>query len=276
MDAGGIRAVTDEEVAHYRDHGWVKMDQLISPELVELMLDRAKGYMGPNADLDFVSSDLDAPNPYWRDYHNVVEKDSCFRSVGLNPQMGVNAQRLMGRNVDVLLSSNLLAVKIGTKQSSSLSPSSQPTLFHQYGAGLPYDRGGWVAFWVALDHIIPEMGTVRFVDRSHHLGALGNMRDQSGNVKDELFNVYPQLGDMKLTEPLEFQPGDVSAHTMYTVHGAAANDTDTPRWALIISYIPSDTVFTGARPCSQGTRKKIEKAGLVVGEPFGGPMYPRV
>jgi hypothetical protein len=36
-----IRAVTDEEVAHLWEHGWVKLDQLISAERAARLLGRA-------------------------------------------------------------------------------------------------------------------------------------------------------------------------------------------------------------------------------------------
>ena len=38
----GAREATDDEVAHFHAHGWVKMERLISPELASVMLERAK------------------------------------------------------------------------------------------------------------------------------------------------------------------------------------------------------------------------------------------
>lgn len=275
MASQSIRAITDAEVTHYREHGWVKLPKLISTDLAAQLLERAKSIMGPDGTRNVTRDDTDAPTNPWQDHHNVVEEDPCFASVGLSEEMGANAQRLMRRDIGVLLFTNLLAVKIGTKQGPS-APVSGPTDWHQDGPGsLPMDRGGRVSFWIALDHVTPDMGLVQWIDRSHCLGSLGNMV-QDGELKAGLLDVYPELGEMPLTEPVPFEPGDASAHGMYTVHNAPANTTNRPRWTFIVNYIPSDTIYTGAPTGSQSTKKKVAKAGLAAGEPFGGPLYPRV
>ncbi|HET6954153.1 MAG TPA: phytanoyl-CoA dioxygenase family protein [Acidimicrobiales bacterium] len=274
MDSTGIRAITGDEVAHFRDHGWVRLDQLISPDLAAELLGRAKTIMGPDATEHVARPGIDSPTNPWQDRHNIVEDDRCFASVGLSAEMGANAQRLMRRTVGVLLYNNALAVKIGSQQGSS-APASDPTGFHQDGGGYPMDRCGVISFWIALDHLTAEMGTPRYVDRSHHLGPLGNM-NRGGELQGSLFDVYPELREMTVTAPMELRPGDAAAHAMYTLHDAPANEGDRPRWAFLVRYLASDTIYTAAKTNSQATLRKITQAGLVAGEPFGGPQYPRV
>jgi len=274
MGSADIRAVSDAEVADFRDHGFVKLKQLISKDLAAQLLERAKTIMGSDASEHVARDGIDSPTNPWQDRHNIVEEDPCFASVGLSAEMGANAQRLMRRKVGVLLYNNALAVKIGSKQDSS-APVSPPTPFHQDGAGYPMDRCGVISFWIALDHLTPEMGLPRYVDRSHHLGPMGNM-NRGGYVEGDLFDVYPELREMPLTQPVEFQPGDAAAHAMYTLHDAPPNEGDRPRWAFLVRYLPSDTVYTAAVTGSQATLRKITRAGLVAGEPFGGPEYPLV
>ena len=274
MDAAGIRAITEEEVAHFRDHGWVRLDQLISTDVAAQMLERAKALMGSDASDHIARDGIDSPTNPWQDRHNIVEEDPHFASVGLSEAMGVNAQQLMRRGIGVLMYNNALAVKIGAQQRGA-AQLSDPTPFHQDGAGYPMDRCGVISFWIALDHLTPEMGLPRYVDRSHQLGALGNM-NRGGHVVGDLFDVYPELGEMSLTEPEEFQPGDAVAHAMYTLHHAPSNEGDRPRWAFLVRYVPNDTVYTGAVTGSQATLRKITRAGLEPGELFGGPEYPLV
>lgn len=267
----GIRAVTDDEVAHYRDHGWVILRGLVSEDLAAGLLERAKATFGADATEGLPSTEpLKTP---WRDFHDIVENDDRFAAVALSPQMGENVQRLMRRDVGVVLQTNTLAVKIGTQQRSV--PPSPATDFHQDGPSLPFDRAGRVTVWIALDHLTGHMGTMRYVDRSHHLGPLGNMI-QGGEISGDLFELYPELNDMSVTDPPELRPGDVMAHTMYTLHDASANTTDRPRWVFIVNYIPADTVYNGAQVGSLPSRAKIEKAGIAPGDTFGGPLYPRV
>ena len=97
MNADMIRTVTDTEVLHLRDHGWVKLDHLISAEFAALLLDRAKACIGSEGLEHALRSGVDLATPFWTDYHDIVEQDECFASLALNPVMGTNAQRLIGR-----------------------------------------------------------------------------------------------------------------------------------------------------------------------------------
>jgi hypothetical protein len=263
-----IRAVTDPEVAHLRDHGWAKLDQLISPELAARLLERAKAFMGPDGLRHVPRPGVDRPQAPWQDRHNVVEEDECFASVGLSPQMGANAQRLLRRKVGMLMGANMLAVKIGTKQDSSL-PGAQPTPWHQDAPDQPIDRNGYIGLWIALDHVTPDMGGVRFVDRSHQLGLLGR-------TGTDLYGVYPELEEMTATEPMEMKPGDATAHSMYTVHSAGLNRSACPRWALLVSYIPEDALYTGGLPWSLATLAERARAELTPGDHFDSRVCPKV
>jgi hypothetical protein len=260
-----IRAVTDEEVAHLREHGWVKLHQLLSPELASRLLERAKVHMGPGGDQHAARHGTDTGNVFWNDRHSVAEDDAAFAAVCLGSRMGANAQRLMRRDVGVLQTANMLAVKIGTQQGSPCI-STKPTVFHQDALDLPIDRNGYVSFWIALDHISRDMGGMRFVDRSNTLGMMGLV---------DLYETYPDLSDMTLTDPVELAPGDATAHTMYTIHGTDANETASPRWALIVAYIPDDAMYTGGFAWSRATLAKRAAVQLEVGDRFGG-MLPKV
>lgn len=263
--ASGIRAVRDEEVAQLREHGWVKLRRLISPELAGRLLERAKLHMGPGGDRHEARRGTDTGNVYWNDRHNVAQDDESFAALCLGPQMGANAQRLMRRDVGVLQTANMLAVKIGTKQDSACF-SIQPTVYHQDALDLPVDRNGYVSFWIALDRVTRDMGGLRFVDRSHTLGPLGFT---------DPFETYPELKGLTPTEPVELAPGDATVHTMYTIHGTDANETASPRWALIVAYIPEDALYTGGFGWSRATLAKRAAAQLKPGDRFGG-ICPRV
>jgi hypothetical protein len=261
----GIRAVTDDEAAQLWEHGWVRLPRLISPDLAGRLLARAQAHMGPGGDQHAARSGTDTGNVFWNDRHNIAEDDDAFAAVCLGPEMGANAQRLMRRNVAVLHTANMLAVKIGTKQSSPCA-STQPTIFHQDALDLPIDRNGYVSFWIALDHVARDMGGMRFVDRSHTLGMMGLV---------DLFETYPALSDMTATDPVELAPGDATAHTMYTIHGTHANETASPRWALIAAYIPEDAMYTGGYAWSRATLAKRAAVQLQAGDRFGA-MLPKV
>ena len=168
-------------------------------------------------------------------------------------------------SLGVLQTANMLAVKIGTNQGSSCG-SREPTPFHQDALDLPIDRNGYVSFWIALDHVRRDMGGMRFVDRSHTLGMMGLV---------DLYETYPELKELTLTDPVELAPGDATVHTMYTVHGTGGNETASPRWGLIVAYIPEDAMYTGGFGWSRATLAKRAAEQMEVGARFG-RMLPKV
>jgi hypothetical protein len=267
--------VTPDEVSHLRDHGWVKLDQLISPQLAGRLLETAQTFAGPSGDDHVIRPDIDVDTTWWSDYHNVVEEDEGFASLALSPTMGANVQRLIRRHVGILMWSNFLAIKIGTEQGSAPS---QPAYWHQDGPDLPLDRPGWIRFWIALDRVSATMGSIRFVDGSHRLGLLGRTYMQRAGYTPEtgLYDEYPEVAHLPVIEPLEFEPGDATAHGMFTLYGDCANDTDHPRWMLVLSYFADDTFYTGNQLCAGETVAKIEQAALPPGGQFGGPLFPPV
>jgi hypothetical protein len=268
MGPGDIREVSGDEVTHFREHGWVKLDQLISPDSAAQSLARAKSYMGADGYDHVGRPGIDATDAPWTDRHNVVEDDECFASIGLSPRMGVNAQRLMRRNVGVLMAGDMLAVKPGVKPGQP-SPPTVPTPFHQDAPNEPIDRNGFVSFWIALDHVTSDMGSMRFIDYSHRLGLLGC-------TGTDLLGLYPEVDALTVTEPLEFAPGDATAHSLYTIHGSQANKNTKTRWAVIVRYFAEDVLFTGGIPWSKSMLAKRAEAVLSPGDRFTESLCPKV
>jgi ectoine hydroxylase-related dioxygenase (phytanoyl-CoA dioxygenase family) len=91
----------------------------------------------------------------------------------------------------------------------------------------------------------------------------------------DLHETYPELERMTLTAPVELAPGDATVHTMYTIHGTDANETASPRWALIVAYIPDDALYTGGFPWSRATLARRAALHLEAGERFG-KLLPKV
>jgi ectoine hydroxylase-related dioxygenase (phytanoyl-CoA dioxygenase family) len=162
-----------------------------------------------------------------------------FSSLVYSPEIGLAAQRLIGREVPINYHADLLAVKMPEGHAAS-----GPTGFHQDWVNFPFDRTGFLTFWIALDEIPPERGSMRFLSRSQEAGPLGKMGLLSGQQVTEY---YPDLSSRyQMSPPLHMRAGDATIHNGLVVHGAPPNTTDQPRWAYIASYHPADTCYTGA------------------------------
>ena len=110
LDLDVARAATREELAHYWENGWVKMEGLISPDLAAEMLQLAK--------VEIIEKQVDNTRsherPVWRDAYNLGRDDGIepFATFVRSPTMGRNAQRFMRRDVSVGLHNDMIAVKM--------------------------------------------------------------------------------------------------------------------------------------------------------------------
>jgi hypothetical protein len=240
-----MREVSDEEVAFYQANGWVKLDSLIPAQVADEMrevvkrtvLDADAGQVeGHIADGGQVHDRADR-----RDWHFPARDDGLepFRSLAYSREIGANAQRFVGREVPINYHADLLAVKMPEGHVAS-----GPTGFHQDWVNFPFDRSGFLTFWIALDEIPPERGSMRFLSHSQEAGPLGKMGLLSGAQVTEY---YPDLVKRyEMSPPLHLHAGDATVHNGLVVHGAPPNSTDQARWAYIVSYHPADTCYTGA------------------------------
>ena len=139
-------------------------------------------------------------------------------------------------------------------------------MWHQDLPHFPHDRVGHVAFWLALDEVVPEQGSLRFLSGAHAEGPLGRDLGLEG---PDVVERYPWLLERYAVSPARrLAPGDATVHGALTIHTAPPNRTVRPRWAYIYSYLPDDVRYTGAPygPC--------DELDMQVGEPFDGPRFP--
>jgi hypothetical protein len=269
--ADEVRAVTESEVEFFRENGWVHLPSLISADLAHEMFDRAKELLGfPDdwRDADWASGPMrDAGS--WHDYGYVARdhKLEPFRSLVFSSPMGSNSRRLMSRNVPVRYWSDSITCKIP----ATVDGGSQPTTWHQDFPHYSQDRVGGLMFWIAMDDVPAERGSLRFLSGSQRGGPLGRVFKPLARNNVDLVEYYEGLdGRYAMSPPLDLAPGDATCHGGLTVHSAPRNMTGQPRWAFMSAYFPADTRYTGA--AYTGT----DGLGLTPNQPFEHDNFPLV
>jgi hypothetical protein len=261
--ATGIREVTDEEVRFYLTHGWVKLDGLVSPILIEELLARTKRKMGENAEHDkdnrggIVKGSVAA---IWRFYEGLSEEDEF--AYGLTHSQGIArvASRLL-RDRAVRFYSDEVACKMPAAQGGGKTPWHQDFPYH------PFDRAGVMNFWFALVDCPPEKGTMRFLNGSHGSGPWGRYIHRTDGV--DLVDDNPWVREMfDISPPLHLKPGDATVHDRNLIHCAPENTTATPRWVYLVGYFPADALYTGAN------NRRMDGLGLEVNKPLDHPKFP--
>ena len=259
--ASGFRAVTTHEIAHLQQHGWVKLEKFIPLDRIAEVLAIAKCRMGENGDKN-------AP-PEAFSYFNPLTMNGLDHSV-LGPvirQCGRNAKALMARKADIGVRyfSDYYNVKLPSQQKTGRGGNGL-TGWHQDFAAAGSDRSGALIFWIALDDLPPEKGTMAFLNGSHRYGALGHF---STYGKGNVLNSYPELLDDCPSSGLQsYGPGDVTVHSNMCVHSAGLNVTDGPRWTYTVMTSPADACWNG------GPVDAFDTAGLVQYQEFDDTRCP--
>jgi len=235
--ADNFRAVTPEEIAHYREFGWAKLENFVQPAMVRRLLEVGVEKLGEDGDSN-------PPLPILQDLFNHAYADA-LNDPTLRPllnNLGKNAKALMQRrpHVEVRYFTENFAVKLPAGKESKHAGNGR-TEFHHDFPNWQLDRSGGMAFWIALKDMGPDMGTMSFVNGSHRLGVLGNYRN------GDLLELYPEILERcTLSDPMTYEAGDATVHSSLTVHGAGFNLTDRPRWAYTVLLNPADARWNGA------------------------------
>jgi hypothetical protein len=260
--SAGVRAVSDEEVEHYRKNGWAKLERLYEPWAVEGLLARAKARMGA----DPLTVSLDRPTErvpnefnWYARWDGCSHHDDWIRKLSHSRALAAVASRLMGDRVRFYF--DHVFVKL------PLSSHGGETPWHQDLPHHPLDRQGALTIWVALIDCAPEMGTLSFLSGSHRAGLLGRYLNRVDGVC--LTDEHPWvLDEYEISSPLHLHPGDATVHNLAIVHYAQENTTTLRRWVYTTQWLPVSTRYTGA------PHYRTDGLGLEVGKPFEHLRFP--
>lgn len=238
-----FRPVTPEEIAHYNEFGWVRLAKFLPPQAVGALLAFAKSKMGDDGSI--------SPTPgKFAFFNSLPVQDLGHPEIGpVIRHYGQSAVAL--RAMSVSPGVRYFKDSFGVKLPSGRSDGHGRSDWHQDFAAQVADRSGGMVFWAALTDMTPENGTMAFLNGSHRQGVMGDYRTYGdGNLLDsypDLIEKCPSSGYLTLSA------GDVTVHSDMTVHAAASNVSDVPRWTYLVQLNPADARWTGAPAVSFDT-----------------------
>ena len=247
-----FRETSPEEIAHYKEFGWVKLEKFIPLPMVEQLLAMARDKMGKDGNRDLPPEAFSYFNPLTLRGLD----DPLLRPI--IDHCGSAACALMARkaNVGIRYFTDFFAVKQPVKTRREGHGGAGGSDWHQDYAASASDRSGGMVFWAALTDMTPEKGTMAFLNGSHRFGVMGHYASHGdGNLLDS----YPELlDDCSSTGNLSYSAGDVTVHSNMTVHSAGTNVTNDPRWTYIVIVNPADACWNG------GPADAFDTAGLTL------------
>ncbi|MGI9334703.1 MAG: phytanoyl-CoA dioxygenase family protein, partial [Gammaproteobacteria bacterium] len=117
--------------------------------------------------------------------------------------------------------------------------------FHQDGHYWPIRPLATCTAWVALDHSTKENGCLRLVPGSHR----GQRLVEHQHDRRDGLTLNRRVSDAQLTEAearavdIELEPGQMSLHDIYMVHGSNPNRSGRRRAGIAIRYMPATSHF---------------------------------
>lgn len=117
------------------------------------------------------------------------------------------------------------------------------TPWHQDGQYWPIRPLANCTVWVALEPSTRENGCLRVIPRSHlprvtHPHLVEDRDDLVLNLR-----AREDVFDVREAVDLELQPGQMSLHDVYMVHGAQVNRSTQRRTGVALRYMPGTSVF---------------------------------
>ncbi|SFN28988.1 phytanoyl-CoA dioxygenase family protein [Variovorax sp. OV329] len=117
------------------------------------------------------------------------------------------------------------------------------TPWHQDGHYWPIRPLANCTVWVALEESTTENGCLRVIPRSH----VGQVLHPHLHEHRTDLTLNQRMADGTFDEAqavdLELQPGQMSLHDVYMIHGAAANTSAKRRTGVALRYMPATSVF---------------------------------
>lgn len=265
-----VRSVTDDEAAFFHEHGWVKLDALISEaDAARLRQDAEQLASATSSDDELKQTEKGLGTravqlPQFQPINYPSKRSGVFSSLAFSQQLGQNAERLMSNPVvgprKAFKSFDGMLIKMPADTGA------EATRWHQDEPTAPFDRTGSLTFWIALVPVSREMGSLRFYDGSHRLGSMGRTQH---TATGDMVDLYPGIAKkFELIDGFDLKPGDATVHDSCMVHAAGPNLTDRPRWACVQAFMPADGLYTGAYHVGFGAYD------FTVNEPVVHPDFP--
>jgi ectoine hydroxylase-related dioxygenase (phytanoyl-CoA dioxygenase family) len=228
--------LSQNEIARYAETGQV------SPEwhLEETTLDRLRDHVSK-----YLSSQPDTRKDYFPD---LIAHDPSWLEYAAHPVILDMVSSLIGEDIIVWGSALFCKSARGGKT----------TPWHQDAEYWPIRPLETCTVWIAIDRSSRENGCLRVIPGSHRERVLyAHQANDDGRL---VLNQEIAADAMPEGTPTDvvLEPGMVSLHDAYLVHGAEPNDSGNRRAGLTFRYMPSSSHFDRAL-----ARRQVQEKGVV-------------
>ena len=218
------------EAAHYQREGWVIPEFRLPPARVATMVQALETLLRDNPGVrpeKLVSAHVAGDNG------EGVRGVSDFLDLARDPEIVELVSDVIGDDV----------ILWGCHVFCKLPGEGYETPWHQDGHYWPIRPLATCTVWVALEESTVENGCLRVIPRSH----VGQVLHEHLHEDRTDLTLNQRMADGTFDEAaavdLELQPGQMSLHDVYMIHGANVNRSPQRRAGVAIRFMPATSVF---------------------------------
>jgi hypothetical protein len=218
----------DDEIAHYRREGWVVPRFRLPATRMALMVEALEGLLKANPGVrpeKLVSAHIEGDNG------EGVRGSRAFLDLARDPEIVELVSGVLGEDI----------ILWGCHVFCKPAVEGYETPWHQDGHYWPIRPLANCTAWVALEPSTVENGCLRVIPRSH---AGKQLHEHLHEERTDLtLNQRMADVDESAAVDIELEPGEMSLHDVYMIHGARANTSGKRRTGAALRYMPATSVF---------------------------------
>lgn len=254
-------SLTDAQIAFYRANGYIKLKQVLSPEVLAYYGDEITAQV---IKLNTQEKPMAERSTYERAFlqiMNLWEVSEIAREFVFGKRLARIAAELMGVN----------GVRMYHDQALYKEPSGGFTPWHADQYYWPLSNANTTTVWIPLQATPLEMGPLAF--------SVGSHRFEEGRqlaISDESERkIGTSLKDMNYpNDEGPFDLGEVSFHMGWTFHRAGPNTSESPRRVMTIIYMEDGIKLIEPKNKNHVNDWNRWMPGAQVGEAVDSPLNP--
>lgn len=259
--------LTDEQIADYRQNGFIKLEGVIPTDQLAACRDRVAEAVAAEERKDVLGREVSDEESERQSVYskiftqrvNLWQRHPAVKELCFSPRFANLAARLCGEPVRIWHDQALFKeARTGSK-----------TPWHQDAPYWPHaDRSKQITIWIALRDATIENGCMSFLAGTQVLGPREPVHLGDANPKG-VYEVAPEARGIPATV-VELPAGSCTFHHGLTFHYAGPNRSDATREAFAIIYMPATTRYTGE------THVLTDGLQMEPGQVFTGEIFPLV
>jgi len=253
--------LTPAQVADFKKQGFIKLKDVLSPELI-----KAYGDEISNQVLKMNSEDrpLEQRTTYGKAFlqiMNIWTTSEIVKRFAFSKRLAQLATDLM----------EVKGVRMYHDQALYKEPGGGITPWHADQFYWPVDTNNTVTAWIPLQATPMDLGPLAFSATSHSV-KVGREIEISDDSEVKISKALLETGLPLVEEP--FDLGEISFHSGWTFHRAGPNKSDRPRKVMTIIYIEDGMRIIDPKHKAHASDLKSWFPGQNPGELVGSPLNP--